>query len=160
MLWKEINKGNFQEVMEIYQDGINTGIATFETTLPEWESWDKTHLPYGRIALYENKITAWGALSPVSSRCVYGGVAELSVYVSKQFRRKGHGQRVLNKLIEISEANNIWTLQASIFRENKASCALHINCGFREIGYREKIGCLNGVWHDNILFERRSSRIF
>src|SRR5690606_13557469 len=118
------------------------------------------HLPFGRIiALENNNYLGWAALSPVSSRCVYGGVAEVSVYVSESARGKGVGEFLLKNLIEISEANNIWTLQSGIVRDNVTSHKIHIKFGFREIGYKEKVGQLLGVWKDNVLLERRSKII-
>ncbi|NNE25862.1 MAG: N-acetyltransferase [Saprospiraceae bacterium] len=151
------DKSLFDQVQKIYKQGLDTGIATFEVTVPEWESWDRSHLDIGRIAVVEhNSMLGWAALSPVSNRCVYGGVAEVSVYVSASARGKSVGTILLNKLIQISEQHNIWTLQAGIFRENIASLQLHKKCGFRVIGYREKIGQRNGVWKDNIILERRS----
>ncbi|SRX74507.1 Putative phosphinothricin acetyltransferase YwnH [Aequorivita antarctica] len=153
----EISEENFPEVTRIYGEGLATGTATFETTIPSWEKWDSGHLSFGRIlAVEENNYLGWAALSPVSSRCVYGGVAEVSVYVSEAARGKGVGEFLLKKLIEISEANNIWTLQSGIFRDNVASHKLHMKCGFREIGYKERVGQLKGVWKDNVLMERRS----
>ncbi|MBF29560.1 MAG: N-acetyltransferase [Aequorivita sp.] len=153
----EISEENYPEVARIYGEGLQTGTATFETTIPSWEKWDAGHLPFGRIiAIEDNNYLGWAALSPVSSRCVYGGVAEVSVYVAETARGKGAGAFLLKNLIEISEANNIWTLQSGIFRDNVASHKLHIKCGFREVGYKEKVGQLNGVWKDNLLLERRS----
>lgn len=152
-----ISKDNYHELVRIYEEGIATGLATFETKAPAWESWDQAHLGFGRVMTVEDDLTlGWAALSPVSSRCVYGGVAEVSVYVAAAARGLGVGQFLLNQLIEISEANGIWTLQAGVFDDNLASRKLHLKCGFREIGYREKIGKLHGVWKNNILFERRS----
>lgn len=152
-----ISEKNYPEVARIYGEGLQTGTATFETTIPSWEKWDAGHLSFGRILAVEEDIPlGWAALSPVSSRCVYGGVAEVSVYVSDSTRGKGVGEFLLKKLIEISEANNIWTLQSGIFRENIASHKLHLKCGFREVGYKEKVGQLHGVWKDNVLLERRS----
>ncbi len=153
----EISEENYPEVARIFGEGLQTGTATFETTIPSWEKWDAGHLPFGRIiAIEDNNYLGWAALSPVSSRCVYGGVAEVSVYVAETARGKGAGAFLLKNLIEISEANNIWTLQSGIFRDNVASHKLHIKCGFREVGYKEKVGQLNGVWKDNLLLERRS----
>ena len=155
-----ISEENYVEVARIYKEGLQTGLATFETEVPHWEKWDVGHLSFGRIlAVYEQNFLGWAALSPVSSRCVYGGVAEVSVYVSAAAREKGVGEFLLKNLIEISEENNIWTLQSGIFRDNIASHKLHLKCGFREIGYREKIGQLNGVWKDNVLLERRSKLV-
>lgn len=153
----EISEENYPEVARIYGEGLQTGTATFETVIPDWEKWNDGHLSFGRIlAVEEYKSLGWAALSPVSSRCVYGGVAEVSVYVSDSSRGKGVGEFLLKKLIEISEENNIWTLQSGIFRDNIASHKLHIKCGFRKVGYKERIGQLKGVWKDNVLLERRS----
>ncbi len=152
-----ISEENYPEVAKIYGEGLLTGTATFETTIPSWEKWNGGHLSFGRIlAVAENKPLGWAALSSVSSPCVYGGVAEVSVYVSESARGKGVGEFLLKNLIEISEANNIWTLQSGIFRDNIASHKLHIKCGFREIGFKERVGQLKGVWKDNVLLERRS----
>lgn len=161
MKWDTITEDNFSNVAEIYNEGIATGMATFETTIPSWETWDQSHLPYGRISVLDEngQMLGWAALSPVSSRCVYGGVAEVSVYVADVARGQGIGSLLLKTLISESEKNNIWTLQSGIFPENEASIALHQKCGFRLIGYKEKIGKLHGVWKDNVLMERRSKTI-
>jgi L-amino acid N-acyltransferase YncA len=144
-------------VRAIYQEGIATGNATFETEAPEWQEWDKTHLGDCRfVARREGQVVGWGALSPVSSRCVYAGVAEVSIYVTDSARGEGIGKTLLRRLIEASERQGIWTLQAGVFPENEASIALHKAYGFREVGYREKIGQMNGHWRDVILLERRS----
>lgn len=157
MKFSKIDENNFDTVAEIYKVGIETGNATFETNIPSFEDWDKTHLPYGRIVILENEnIVGWAALSKVSDRCVYSGIAEVSVYISPDTRGKGIGSQLLQKLIEISESEGLWTLQCGIMRENKASIGLHKKCGFREIGYREKVGKREGVWRDNIIMERRS----
>jgi len=157
MKFTEINESNFPEAMSIYLDGIATGLATFETSAPDWNTWDNNHLPFGRIAITkDHTMLGWAALSPVSSRCVYGGVAEVSVYIAESARGQGIGTTLLKELIRVSEQNNIWTLQSGIFRDNRGSIALHEKCGFRIIGFKEKIGKLNGVWMDNMLLERRS----
>ncbi len=147
----------YPQIRSIYEEGIETGLATFETKSTEWEPWNASHLAYGRqAAVQEGEVLGWAALTPVSSRCVYGGVAELSVYVASKARGKGVGTFLLENLIAESEENGIWTLQAGIFKENKASIALHEKCGFRIIGYREKIGKLGNEWKDNVILERRS----
>ncbi len=147
-------------VSRIYRLGIDTGIATFEKVIPSWNTWDKAHLKSCRlIAENDNKIVGWAALSPVSGRCVYGGVAEVSVYVDINYNNKGIGTRLLQELIKHSEMNGIWTLQSGIFPENKASIQLHKKLGFREIGFREKIGKKDGVWYDNVILEKRSKKI-
>ncbi|MEJ2557610.1 MAG: GNAT family N-acetyltransferase [Anaerolineae bacterium] len=145
------------DVRSIYQEGIATGNATFETDAPEWQEWDVRHLRDCRfVARRERQVVGWGALSPVSSRCVYAGVAEVSLYVTASARGEGIGKTLLRTLIEASERQGIWTLQAGVFPENEASIALHKACGFREVGYRERIGQMNGYWRDVILLERRS----
>ena len=150
----------WQQVAAIYQEGIATGQATFEMALPSFEHWDRNHLRIARfIAGQGGNIVGWAALSPVSQRQVYAGVAEVSVYVAAASRGSGVGRRLLEALIDESERNGIWTLQAGIFPENPASIALHLACGFREVGRRERIGKMNGQWRDTLLFERRSSRI-
>ena len=156
----EMNAADWPMVAQIYKEGIETGIATFEQNIPEWEQWDQNHIRSCRlVARYNKEILGWAALSAVSSRCVYGGVAEVSVYVSKNGRGKKIGEQLLRTLIAESEKEGYWTLQSGVFPENKASIALHKKCGFRKIGFRERIGQLAGVWKDNILMEKRSKRI-
>ena len=157
---KPLEPLHWNEVRRIYEEGLYTGNATFQTSAPEWDEWDKTHLQTGRLIAIENeKIIGWAALTPVSGRCVYGGVAEISVYVSENARGKGVGKELLKSLIENSEANGFWTLQAGIFPENVASIKIHEATGFRIIGRREKIGQMNGHWRDTILLERRSQTV-
>ena len=147
-------------VREIYLQGIAGGQATFETEAPSWEHWDALHLAVARLVARDGeKIIGWAALSPMSSRRAYAGVAETSVYVALDKRGTGVGRQLLEALISESEQNQIWTLQAIMFSENQASVALHRACGFREVGRRERISKLNGVWRDTILLERRSKRI-
>jgi len=151
---------HWEEVQIIYESGIKTGIATFETVTPTWENWDKGHLPFSRfVAKQQNQIIGWTALSPVSTRFIYRGVAEVSIYVAEGFKGQGIGTILLQQLIESSETNNIWTLQAGIFTENVASVKLHESLGFRMIGYREKVGKLQDSWKDNYLLERRSKKV-
>lgn len=148
---------DWPRIREIYLEGIATGNATFEQTAPGWDEWDAGHLKRPRlVARHGEEIAGWAALSPVSGRCVYGGVAEVSVYVASDGRGRGIGKALLNSLIDSSEQNDIWTLQAGIFPENEASIRLHLNCGFREVGRRTRIGKMNGVWRDTVLLERRS----
>ena len=147
----------WQSIRAIYSEGIRTGNATFETKVPTKEAWNKDHLEECRlVAKRGDKIVAWAALSPVSGRCIYAGVAEVSIYVSAKFRGRGIGKQLLQALIEDSEHSGIWTLQAGIFPENKASVSIHESLGFRIVGLREKIGRLDGIWRDVILMERRS----
>lgn len=148
---------DWDEVRAIYLEGIATGFATFETSAPSWESWDASHLPHGRlIARAADGVQGWAALSPVSDRCAYAGVAEVSVYVGSAAQGQGVGSALLGALIAASEKEGIWTLQAGIFPENIASIRLHLRCGFREIGRRERLGKRAGVWRDVLLLERRS----
>ena len=149
--------GHWEQVRAIYAEGIATGHATFETEAPEWERWDASHMRDGRLVALEGFVVAgFAALSPVSSRKVYAGVAEVSVYVGAQFRGRGVGHVLLEALIRESETSGVWTLQAGIFPENAASVALHKACGFREVGRRERIGKHKGRWRDTVLLERRS----
>ena len=151
---------DWEQVRFIYLEGIGEGNSTFETEAPSWERWDEGHLPFARLVVRDGeKILGWAALSPVSKRNVYRGVAELTVYVTESARGQGIGRTLLEALIEASEKNGIWTLQASIFPENEASVNLHMRCGFREVGRRERIAMLRGVWRDTLLFERRSRSV-
>lgn len=147
------------QVRSIYLEGIATGHATFETDAPAWEAWDAGHLREPRLVARDGaEVLGWAALSPVSSRCVYGGVAEVSVYVGESGRGRGVGRALLEALVAESERRGIWTLQAGVFPENAASVRIHLRCGFREVGRRERIGKLKGVWRDTLLLERRSKK--
>ena len=151
---------HWNEVKRIYEEGLGTGNATFQTTAPEWEDWDKSHIQTCRLLAFENEaIVGWAALTPVSDRCVYGGVAEISVYVAESARGKGVGKELLKALIKTSEDNKFWTLQAGIFPENIASIKIHEGNGFRVIGNREKIGQMKGIWRDTLILERRSRAV-
>jgi phosphinothricin acetyltransferase len=158
---KPMKESDWEQVAEIYLDGIQTEIATFQSEAPTWEDWDKGHVVDCRfVARVEDNILGWVAMSPVSSRCVYAGVAEVSVYVHKEYKGMGVGTTLLNHVIEESEKLGFWTLQSGIIKENTASRLLHKKCGFREIGYRERVGKMkNGTWHDVVLMERRSKNI-
>ncbi len=148
---------DWEQVRAVYLEGIATGHATFETQAPAWEEWDARHLPYSRFVARDGEtVKGWAALSPVSSRFVYTGVAEISVYVGQSHRGEGIGKALLDALISDSENNGIWSLQAGIFPENSHSIAMHKQSGFREVGKRERIGKMNGVWRDTVLLERRS----
>ena len=152
---------DWERVSAIYRDGIATGQATFETRVPSWAEWNLSHLAAPRLVATDGEhVVAWAALTPVSARRVYAGVAEVSVYVSSNRRGRGVGKSLLEALVTESETNMIWTLQASIFPENVASLALHKSCGFRQVGRRERIGKMNGVWRDTVLLERRSASCF
>jgi phosphinothricin acetyltransferase len=149
---------DWPQVNSIYAEGIATRLATLETAVPAWEKWDQSHAPECRlVALWEDDIVGWAALTPVSGRCVYRGVAEESIYIAQRARGQGVGKKLMHALITASENAGYWTLQAGILSQNTASLALHSACGFRTVGYRERIGQLDGVWKDIILMERRSS---
>jgi len=151
---------HWPQVRSIYEEGIQTGNATFELQSPDWETWNINHLPHSRIiASLDDEVAGWAALTAVSGRCVYAGVGEVSVYVAGRFRGKKIGQALLQELIKQSEENNIWTLQAGIFPENSSSLRIHEAAGFRKVGYREKIGQLKGEWRDTVLMERRSKTV-
>jgi phosphinothricin acetyltransferase len=151
---------DWESVRAIYREGIATGNATFEQSAPEWEQWDEGHLRACRlVARARGEVLGWAALSPVSRRRVYRGVAEVSVYVSGRARRKGVGMALLTALIESSEREGIWTLQAGIFPENTASVELHRRAGFRMVGTRERLGSMDGRWRDVVLMERRSAAV-
>lgn len=149
---------DWQQVCEIYKEGIATGNATLEINVPEWEEWNVAHLKECRFVAKEgNTLAGWAALTPVSGRCVYAGVAEVSVYIREQFRGYGIGKLLLEELVRSSEQRGIWTIQAGILKENTASIELHKKCGFKVLGVREKLGKLNGLWRDVVLMERRST---
>jgi phosphinothricin acetyltransferase len=148
---------DWDRVREIFERGIGSGNATFETTVPEWEEWDAAHLAECRfVAELDGKIAGWVALSPVSDRCVYGGVAEGSLYVDPRYQRRGVGSALLRHLIGQSEKAGYWTLQAGLFAENEASLRLLQKHGFRRVGVRQRLGKLHGTWRDVLLLERRS----
>lgn len=154
---EKMKSTDWNAVRAIYEEGIATGHATFETEVPEWREWDKSHLRDCRlVAKAKEQVVGWTALSPVSERCVYAGVAEVSIYITSSARGQGIGKTLLKALIDKSEKVGIWTLQAGVFPENTASIALHKACGFREIGYRSRIGQTGDVWRDVVLLERRS----
>jgi len=152
-----LEKYHYPEVARIYQEGMDTGMATFETEVPTWEQWDKKFLPNCRmVVIADGQIIGWCALSAFSARKVYVGVAESTIYIASVHRGHGVGKFLLNALILQSEAEGYWTLQARIFANNQNSLHLHQSCGFRIVGLRERFGQRKGVWHDNILLERRS----
>lgn len=157
---EEMNSTDWPQVRAIYLEGIATENATFETTAPDWVVWDSGHAQGCRlVARAGRQVLGWAALTAVSSRCVYAGVAEVSVYVGERSRGQGIGKALLARLIDASEKCGFWTLQAGIFPENTASVALHERAGFRLVGRRERIGARNGRWRDTVLLERRSKSI-
>lgn len=148
---------HWDAVRAIYREGIDSGNATFETDTPDWQVWDEKHLQQCRlVASVDDRVVGWAALSPVSSRWVYRGVAEVSIYIATSARGQGIGKALLRALVDESEAASIWTLQAGIFPENAASVALHKALGFREVGIRKHIGKMGDTWRDVLLMERRS----
>ncbi|TYP76162.1 GNAT family N-acetyltransferase [Aquimarina intermedia] len=145
-LIQPFDQNDWQDISKIYKEGIRTGIATFETEIPTWKQWDQNHLSFCRFkAIHNEQIWGWIALSPKSKRAVYKGVAEVSVYVGAQAQNRRVGRSLLNHLISVSESHGIWSLQASIFPENKASQHLHASAGFRVIGIRKKSPNIKGV---------------
>ena len=161
MVIEVMTDADWLEVAGIYQAGMDSNLATFQTICPSFEEWDKGHLRNCRLTIRQNgNIAGWGALSPVSSRPVYAGVCEVSIYVAPDRQGKGVGKTLMAALIECSVENGIWTLQSSIMSDNTASLALHEKCGFRQVGYREQIGRdRHGVWRDTVLMERREPSI-
>lgn len=155
---REMTKDDWPRVEAIYQSGMDTNIATFETACPTYETFNTSHICDCRFVITENSLViGWAALTSVSNRCVYGGVAEVSIYVDEQYKGKGGGTQLLTYLIEMSEQAGYWTLQAGIMQDNAASVRLHEKCGFRLVGYREKIGKdRHGQWRNTVLMEKRS----
>ena len=157
---RSMRRRDWPAVAAIYEDGIRTGVATFEQSAPSWDEWNAAHLDAHRlVATSGNSIVGWAALAPVSGRCVYAGVAEDSVYVAEGARGSGVGRALLDELVSGAERAGIWTVEAGVFPENRASLRLHHSCGFRTVGLRERIGKLNGVWRDVLLLEWRSRAI-
>ena len=164
---------DWPSVRRIYADGMATGNATFETEPPDWDTWNRSHYPQCRLVarirdetvipakagihVPTRPIVAWAALSPVSARACYAGVAEHSIYVDEAYRGRGIGKTLLTEFVRQSEAAGFWTLQSSIFPENQGSIAIHLACGFRILGRRQRIALLNGIWRDTVIVERRSS---
>lgn len=155
---RELSEPDWPGVSRVYQQGIDTGLATLQPECPAWSEWDRAHLKACRlVATEDDRVIGWAALSPVSSRRVYAGVAEVSVYIAPEHWGQGAGRALLMELVRRSEDEGFWTLQSSILRENLASVRLHERCGFRLVGYRERIGRgREGRWRDTLLMERRS----
>jgi L-amino acid N-acyltransferase YncA len=153
-----LTEADWPAVRAIYEEGIAGGRATFETEAPGWVAWDRAHT-LRLVAEHDGEVVGWAALSPVSERCVYEGVAEDSIYVADSRQGRGIGRSLLEELIRRAEADGVWTIQAGIFPENDPSIALHERCGFRVVGTRERIGKHHGVWRDVVLMERRSEEV-
>jgi phosphinothricin acetyltransferase len=154
---RDLRPDDWPEVARIFEEGIRTGNATFETEVPSWEAWDAAHVPEHRfVADREGRVVGWIALAPVSSRCCYAGVAEVSAYVAEEARGEGVGRQLLAALIERSERAGIWTLETGVFPENEPSLRLLQRFGFRIVGTRERIGRMHGMWRDVVFLERRS----
>ena len=157
MTIRELQPADWPDVAGIFEEGIRTGNATFETTAPTWETWDGGHLTDHRLVVtLDGDVVGWAALSAVSDRACYSGVAEHSIYVAERVRGLGFGRQLLAALVAAADAGGIWTLQSGVFPENEASLALHLSLGFRVVGVRERLGRLDGVWRDVVLLERRS----
>jgi phosphinothricin acetyltransferase len=156
---RDLRPDDWPAVRAIYEDGIRGGDATFETEAPSWERWDAAHPKPRVVAERDGVVVGWAALSPVSDRCCYEGVGDVSVYVSGSARGSGIGRALLEALVERSEQAGYWTLNAGVFPENEASIRLHKACGFREVGVRVRLGELHGVWRDVLLLERRSTLV-
>jgi L-amino acid N-acyltransferase YncA len=153
---RALTPDDWSAVAEIYWDGMRDGLATFETEVPSWTEWDSAHLPEHRlVAAVRGEVVGWAALSPASSRRCYGGVVENSVYVAREARGRGIGRSLLAELIKGARKGGIWTIQTSIFPENRASLALHEGCGFRVVGTRERIAKRDGIWRDTVFLELR-----
>ena len=153
---RDLRPLDWPEVVAIYEDGIATGVATFELAPPSWEQWDASHPEIRVVAVTDERVAGFCALSPVSARRCYRGVAEESVYVASWAQGRGVGRALLDEAIARSEAAGIWTLEAGIFPENKPSLRLHLGCGFRLVGVRERLGEADEIWRDVLLLERRS----
>ena len=148
---------DWPDVSRIYEEGLQTGIATFETEVPDWKGFDSKFIAFPRlVAEINDRLVGFAILSKVSNRKVYAGVAEVTVYVDRMEQGKGYGKKLLKNLIKASESHGVWSLQASIFPQNKGSIKLHLSSGFRQIGYKEKIAKRDDKWFDNLIFERRS----
>jgi L-amino acid N-acyltransferase YncA len=155
-----LRPGDWPAVRAIYEAGIATGDATFETAAPDWPAWDAAHLADHRlVARVDGRVVGWTALSPVSDRCAYAGVAEDSIYVAPDAKGRGVGRALLAAVVVSAEQGGIWTVQTGIFPENQASVRLHQVCGFRLVGVRERLGRLHGRWRDVLVLERRSPAI-
>jgi len=157
---RDLNSEDWPDVRRVYEEGIQTGHATFETSVPSWEEWNRKHVQACRLVAEDGgRVVGWAALWPASDRCVYGGVAEVSVYVTTLAQGRGIGTLLLRELVTRSETEGFWTLQAGIFPENVSSLRIHEKCGFRIVGTRERLGKMGSVWRDVLFLERRSPTV-
>jgi L-amino acid N-acyltransferase YncA len=157
---RALEPADWPAVTRIHWDGIRSGLASFETEVPAWEAWNESHLVEPRlVAIVLDEVVGWAALSPISPRRCYRGVAENSVYVDERYRGRGVGRLLLDALVRQGERTRIWTIQTSIFPENRASVALHLRCGFRIVGVRQRIAKRDGLWRDTLFLERRSQLV-
>ena len=157
---RKLQNSDSRAVLKIYQQGLDTGEASFEIETPDWENWQTKYLPHSRLVWeQEGKVEAWAALAPVSVRDCYRGVAEVSIYVATGSLGQGIGSELMARLVEESERNGIWSLYSSIFPENQATLKLHLRHGFREVGIRERIAQRNGRWRNTLILERRSKKV-
>jgi L-amino acid N-acyltransferase YncA len=154
-----MSESDWPEVRRIYEEGLATGVGSFETEAPSWDQWNAARLPHSRLVAVDDGVLGWAAISPFSRRSCYGGVAEVGIYVAARARGRGIGHALLKALIESAEAHGIWTLQGATIADNGPSLALQASCGFRVVGRRERIAKRDGRWHDTILTERRSHKI-
>jgi L-amino acid N-acyltransferase YncA len=152
---RDMRAEDWPDVKAIYEQGVATKMATFETEAPSWAEWDAEHLTDHRLVAEEDGVVGWAALMPTSKRACYAGVVEESVYVAERSRGRGVGRALLTELLARTDADGVWTVQAGIFPENTASLELHRRCGFRIVGIRERIGQMDGAWRDTVLMERR-----
>ena len=157
MTIEAMTAADWPAVRTIYEEGLATGLGSFEVAAPAWEDWDAARLPHSRLVVRDGgAVIAWAALSPVSKRACYAGVAEIGIYVAAAARGRGVGKQLLQALIASAEAHGIWMLQGATFPENAASIGVQQSCGFRVVGRRERIAKRDGVWRDTVLLERRS----
>lgn len=157
---RNLHDNDADSVLEIYRQGLDSGEASFETEPPDWAGWQAKYHPFCRLAWEESgEIRAWAALAPVSARACYRGVAEVSIYVARDYLGRGIGNRMMAALVETSEEQGIWTLYSSVFPENEATVKLHLRHGFREVGFRERIAQRDGRWRDTLVLERRSGKV-
>ena len=157
---RDLQPGDADDVLAIYQQGLDSGEASFETNAPDWDAWHRKYHEFCRLVWAENgRICGWAALAPVSARHCYRGVAEVSIYVATDELGRGIGDRLMAALVEASEQNGIWTLFSSIFPENEATRKLHLKHGFREVGIRQRVARRDGRWRDTLILERRSQKV-